>query len=235
MRFDPRFLLLSGLCATLVLVHPAELQAQRRSPPSPTRTLDSAAEKAENEYLSTLADLAKQYDDAGDKQKASEMLRNILKLKPDAEVVKNKLKQYEEAIFKDNVQTIEVDVSSGWVATGILVSKDKPVRLEADGTYRFSINDSVGPGGYASNNVASGLVDGIPCGALMAVVGKANESAGRKPNDRDLPRPFLVGTQKEVTPKETGPLLFRVNTPEGARCIGKIKVKVTGNIAVMSR
>lgn len=235
MRIEPRFLLLSGLCCSLTLLPPAEVEAQRRGAPQNTRTLDSAAEKAENEYIATLADLAKQYDEAGDKQKASEMLRNILKLKPDAEVVKNKLKQYEEAIFKDNVQTIEVDVSSGWVATGILVSKDKPIRLEADGTYRFSVNESVGPGGYSNNNVTNGVVEGIPCGALMAVVGKIPETQGRRANERDLPRPFLVGTQKEITPKETGPLLFRVNTPEGAKCVGKIKVKVTGNIAVMSR
>jgi hypothetical protein len=235
MRFEPGFLLLSGLCCTLLFLSPVQVEAQRRGAQPNMRTLDSAAEKAENEYIATLADLAKQYDEAGDKQKASEMLRNILKLKPDAEVVKNKLKQYEEAIFKDNVQTIDVDVSAGWVATGILVSKDKPVRIEADGTYRFSINESVGPGGFSNNNVANGVVEGIPCGALMAVVGKMSETRGRKPNERDLPRPFLIGTQKEITPKETGPLLFRVNTPEGAKCIGKIKVKVTGNIAVMPR
>lgn len=209
-------------------------QGGKRGSVQTTKSLDQAAEKAETEYLSNLADLANKYEEAGDVQKAGEMLKGILKIKPDAEVVKGKLKRIEEMVFKDNVHSMDVDTGSGWITTGILVSKDKPIRIEAEGTYKFTVNDVLGPNGYAGENLVSGVVEGIPCGSLMVVIGKSGDAANRR-DAKDLPRPMFVGNQKEIVPKEGGPLLFRVNVPEGSKCIGKIKVKITGNIAVLGR
>ncbi|WP_437227653.1 hypothetical protein SH661x_000485 [Planctomicrobium sp. SH661] len=230
-----RFLLRAGLAVWLcgVLFQGAFAQGGRRNAAPTTKSLDLAAEKAESDYLSNLADLATKYEEAGDVQKASEMLKGILRIKPEAEVVKNKLKQFEEMVFKDNVHTVDVDAGGGWISTGVVVSKDRPIRIEADGTYKLSVNDVLGPAGYPSDNLINGMVDGIPCGSLMAAIGKSGDGGKRDP--KDLPRPMFIGKQKEIVPKESGPLLFRINVPEGAKCTGKIKVKITGNIAVTGR
>lgn len=221
--------------ALLAIADMAAAQGSKRNTIPTTKSLDAAAEKAETDYLSSLADLASKYEDAGDLQKASEMLKGILRIKPEAEVVKNKLKQFEEMVFKDNVHSIDVDAGSGWIAAGILVSKDKPVRIEAEGSYKLTASDVLGPGGYPGEDVIRGVVEGVPCGGLMAVIGKSGETGNAKRAPKDLPRPIFIGTSKEITPKESGPLLFRVNVPEGAKCIGKLKVKITGNIAVLGR
>jgi len=241
-RNRTRWPLQGSLCRGMLLMtmlcccNPALAQGGRRGSIPTTKSLDAAAEKAETDYLASLADLAGKYENAGDIQKASEMLRGILRIKPDAEVVKTRLKNFEEMVFKDNVHSVDLDPGNGWVAAGILVSKDKPIRIEAEGTYKFVTSDVLGPAGYPGTDLIHGVVEGVPTGALMAVIGKSSDSgSGRRTNPKDLPKPMFVGSQKEITPKESGPLLFRMNVPDGSKCTGKIKIKVTGNIAVMSR
>jgi len=224
-----------ALFALLALVSFAQAQGGRRGGVPTTKSLDVAAEKAETDYLSSLADLASKYEEAGDVQKASEMLKGILKLKPDAEVVKSKLKKFEEMVFKDNVHTLDVDAGGGWISAGVLVSKDKPIRIEAEGAYKFATSDVLSPNGYPADDLIRGVVDGIPTGGLMAAIGKSGDTGGGRRDNKDLPKPMFVGTQREIVPKESGPLLFRMNVPGGSKCTGKIKVKITGNIAVMSR
>lgn len=224
-----------AVMALLLLPGLASAQGGKRGGVPTTKSLDLAAEKAETDYLSNLADLAAKYEDAGELQKASDMLRGILRIKPDAEVVKAKLKKFEETVFKENVHTLEIDPGSGWIAAGILVSKDKPVRIEAEGSYKFIANDVLTPMGYPGDDLLRGVVEGVPTGALMAVVGSSSDSGSSRRPPKDLPKPMFIGSQKELTPKESGPLLFRMNVPDGSKCTGKIKVKVTGNIAVMPR
>lgn len=229
----------AGLClivlAVFCLADTAAAQGGKRGSVPTTKSLDSAAEKAETDYLASLADLAGKYEEAGDLQKASDMLRGILRIKPDADVVKSKLKRFEETVFKENVHTLDIDPGSGWIAAGILVSKDKPVRIEAEGAYKFIANDVLTPAGYPGDDLIRGIVEGIPTGSLMAVVATSSDNGSSRRPPKNLPKPVFIGTQKELTPKESGPLLFRMNVPEGAKCTGKIKIKVTGNIAVMPR
>jgi hypothetical protein len=204
-------------------------QSNRRAPAVSSKSLDSQAEDVQAKYLAGLADLASKYEEAGDLQKASDMLKGILKVKPDADVVKNKLKQFQESVFNDNVHVFELDAASGWVASNVHVSKDKPVRIEAEGTYKFSINEILGPAGYSGQSMA----DGLPCGALIAMVGGPGEAPrnrqSRNQKEKEQPHPVLIGASKEFTPNETGTLILRLNLPENARCTGKIKVKISGN------
>jgi len=224
-----------ALFSLLALASFAQAQGSRRGSVPTTKSLDVAAEKAETDYLSSLADLAGKYEEAGDVQKASEMLKGILKLKPDAEVVKSKLKKFEEMVFKDNVHTLDVDAGGGWISAGVLVSKDKPIRIEAEGAYKFVTSDVLSPNGYPADDLIRGVVDGIPTGGLMAAIGKSGDTGGGRRENKDLPKPMFIGTHKEIVPKESGPLLFRMNVPGGSKCTGKIKVKITGNIVVTSR
>ncbi len=211
----------------------AHAQANRRpAPPANSKTLDQQAEKAMNDYFASMADLATKYEESGNREKASEMLKSILKLKPDAEIVKSRIKTLEEAVFNENVQTIDFDTSTGWASTGIMVMKDKPVRIEADGSFRVSLTDAIGPAGYPTQEVMTDVVEGVPVGALMAVVGRVEMSSKRgNQKGKDEPKVVAIGTQREFVPTETGPLFLKVNLPSSARVNGKLKVKITGNMA----
>ncbi len=210
-----------------LLVTPSFVIAQtqpRRPTAAATKSLDVEAEKAQMEYLKSLGALAGKYEDAGDKDKSAEMLRAILQIKPDVQSVKDKLKEYEESVFDENNTVIDVDASNGWTNTGVLVSKDKSIRLEAIGDYKFIINVSLGPAGYESKDPATDLVSGIPTGALMAMIAPPKKG-------KEDPSPILIGAGKEFAPQESGILFLRLNTPPGAKCIGKVKVKLSGNIS----
>ncbi|WP_437187006.1 hypothetical protein SH668x_000380 [Planctomicrobium sp. SH668] len=226
-------LCLAGLL-TLSAADISFAQGGRNKQPN-VKTLDNAAEKAQSEYLKNLADLAGQYEEAGDITKASEMLKGILKVKPDIEQVKNKLKMFDEAVFKENVQMVDLDPGAGWMPVGVMVAKDKPIRIEAEGNFKFTLSDSLTPNGYQKGDLIHGVQEGIPYGGLMGVVGKAGDTSKGQKDPKDLPTPIFVGTQKEFVPTESGPLLLRVNLPAGAKCTGKIKVRISGNIAPFSR
>jgi hypothetical protein len=204
----------------------------RKSPPSATRTLDATAQKLEAEFLKGLADLAASYEEAGDTEKAKTMLQAILRLRPDAEPVKERLAAIEEAVFKEQQELLDLDMSKGWVSTGMLLEKGRKVRLEAAGTYKLLVNDSLGPEGYRSED-GEAVFDAAPIGALIAmVIPPAATPAYTKGQG---PQPFLVGEKKEVTPKDTGLLVVRVNAPAGAKCVGRLKVRVSGNFSEASR
>lgn len=218
--------ILACLCMTSY-VSLASAQAKRPAP-SEVRTLDVKAEKAQADFLKSLYDLAKNYEDAGAIDKSREMLNAMLKIKPDAEAVKQKLKEFDEAVFENRVKQIDFDTSSGWTNSGVRCTQGEPVRIEATGDYKFIVNADLGPDGYDQNNLRD-LVPGIATGALMGMI-----APPRNPNDRGKPKepePFLIGKQLELNPQQSGYLFLKVNAPPMAKCVGKLKLKLSGNIA----
>lgn len=209
---------------------PAEAQSRRPAPPGTTRQLDMQAEQVQNEFLKGLAELANKYEEAGDTEKAREMLSSILKIKPDVDSVKRKLKEFDEAVFENNEVTLDVDVSRGWVNSGVAVAKDKPVRFKSEGSYRFIVNETVGPEGFGSQDPTRDMVQGVPAGGLIAMVAPASQPQGRNRNrsqdDREV---VFLGAEKEWTPKDSGILFLKLNVPHGSKCIGKVKTTITGN------
>jgi len=231
-----RFVLFSLTSAALMTLGTGEdCSAQGRSKPQPAaggKALDQQAEKVMTDYLSGLADLATRYEETGDREKAVEMLKSILKVKPDAEIVKSRIKSLEEQVFNDNVITLDLDPSAGWVMAGVLVQKDKPVRIEADGTFKVTLSETISAAGFATQDPVRDLVDNVPTGALMAIVAKG-ETGNRRAQptrEKDSPKPVTIGNRKEFNPPESGALFLKINLPESARASGKIKLKITGNM-----
>lgn len=216
--------LFSGL-VLISLSGSAFAQAKRpTASPGATKPLDLQAEKIQADYLQGLSKLASDYEDAGDIDKSAAMLKEILKIKPDVESVKNKLKQFEESVFENNSVTMEVDSAKNWVTTGVAVTKDKPIRIESSGTYKFIVNDTLGPNGYENSEPLQEITGNLPAGSLIAMVAPTDR------NRKDQPQPVFVGAGKEITFKESGLLLLKLNVPSNAKCTGKIKVKISGNL-----
>ncbi|MCA8992963.1 MAG: hypothetical protein KDA69_16865 [Planctomycetaceae bacterium] len=204
-------------------------QSPKKPNAATTRQLDLEAQKAEADYLKSLSDLAQSYEESGDKAKTEAMLKAILKIRPDAEPVKAKLKELEEAVFVDQQEVVDLDTGKGWITTGVYVAKGERVRIEAIGSYKLIVNDELGPEGYRSEDgKGADFFDGAPTGSLIGVIVPPGGQPGKK---KDGPQPFLIGSKKELDPQAAGLLVMRVNAPANAKCVGKLKVRLSGNIS----
>jgi hypothetical protein len=218
------------LGAAALSTGPTTAQSRRPKPDSPAnlQALDAKAEDLEETFLTGLLEVADGYEEAGELDKAREALEAILKLKPDSETVKARLAEMDEAVFDANSHVVEVDVTKGWTATGIRVTKDEPIRFEAEGTYRYIINETVGPDGFTQEDLMRDMASGVPSGALMGLIVPAPRPGQREPPQPDPP--FVIGSAREVQPSSDGALLIRLNVPQGHKCVGKVKVSISGNI-----
>lgn len=209
------------LCATPTLVC-----AQKSPRGINTVELEKQIADAETAFMNTAADVALQYEEAGDLEKAQEILEKILRLQPDLSKVQAKIKELEEERLSKNEALLEIDPSKGWVSAGVGVKKGSKIRFESEGESRIIISQRVGSEGFPSGDVKQDLVAGVPLGALMGVVvtrkGKTSE-------------PFLIGKKSEIEISQEGQLLVRVNVPPGSKCTGKIRLRITGEIQMGSQ
>lgn len=200
-----------------------------RPRPNPNlRALETKATESREAYLSQLSTLATGYEDAGATDMAKDTLRQILRLNPDDEAVKTRLKTLENKAFDENQRVVEVDVTKGWVTTGLKVTRGQPIRLKADGEYRFNINADLSPEGFPTSDIQRDTAAGVPCGALMGTIYAESTQRGRPAQPST---PFFIGREVEIKPESDGVLFVRLNVPAGSKSIGKVKVMVSGNIA----
>lgn len=195
---------------------------------SSTRAIDLEAEKLEADFLKGFLRIAQSYEEAGNSEKAQAVLRVLLKMRPNAEGVKKKLSQLEEAVFKENKRSLEFDVSSTWVNTSIFLEKDKKVRFEISGSYKAIFNDMVGPDGY-KGKPSNAVARNAPFGSVMGMIIPPDEGTGSK-KDKE-PQAFVIGTKKELAPPSSGVLFLRLHVPPATKCIGRLKVEVSGNFS----
>jgi hypothetical protein len=73
------------------------------------------------------------------------------------------------------------------------------------------------------------MAAGVPAGALMGMIVPPPRQGQRQPPEPGPP--FAIGGQVDFKPQTNGVLLLRVNTPPGAKCIGKLRVEISGNIS----
>lgn len=218
------------LCATAAWSQakkPAKDREKKEPSPATVRTLETQAEKAKNEYVKGLIEVAKGFEEQGLTDKTKETLRSILTVAPEFEAAKNRLTELEQAIFSENVVEVEVDATKPWTPVGIAVARDKAVRLAADGSVRVILNDQAGPEGLDSGDPTTGMVKGVPLGALIGVI--------RDPAEKDARvDPFMVGKEMELTPRSKGLLYLKVNLPPNTQSKGKIRVQISGHFSKLS-
>lgn len=210
----------------------SEIAAQGTRPRPNTatslRALESKAQEARDSYLAQLNDLAKGYEDSGDIERAQEALAQVLKINPDDARVKAKIKELQDKVYNENQRVIEVESTRGWISTGLRVTRGEPIRLQAEGSYKFIVNTDLGPDGFSTKNVMQDMGAGVDCGALMGVVVGDPSPRNRSPQPGE---PFQIGREVEHKPSLDGLLFVRLNVPPGSKCIGKVKVMVSGHIS----
>ncbi len=186
-----------------------------------TKGLDAKADQLQSSFTREAEELAGQYFDAGQLDKAKSLLEAVLAVNPEAPNIQQKLDKVKEGILNSNDLEVDVSPSQGWKPSGAMVTEKMPLRIKAEGTYRFEASMSgVSAAGFTEKDPAEDLITGIPCGALMGIVIAEGKQT----------KPFLIGESLEFTPKESGLLLLRINTPPGNKSSGKIRVSLSGNV-----
>jgi hypothetical protein len=204
-----------------------------------SKELDQRAEKNLETFIAESAKLAEDYEKAGKFVEAQEQLRGILRLKPELPGVKEKIESLNEAIFQTNDYDVDLDVAESWKAQ-VLVSRGKPVRVEAPGSYKINLSMSADANGLPTKDPRTDMASGVKCGALMGIVvpvpgpGAPNTKGSARGNDK-VGEPFEIGASKEFTPKEDGILLLNVNLPAGHKSTGKLRVHISGNIKMLPK
>jgi len=195
------------------------------------KKLDTRMEDVQKSFIKDTATLIRDFEDAGQPERAKLLLEVLLKLDPKNGQLQLKIDDLNEKILNQSEFDFDLDVSKGWVQVGI-VTAGKMARVTAEGDYKFDAAGKLSADGVPSSDPANDMIAGIPLGTLMGVVMPANGQAGQ-PNrpsggNQNRPPPFSVKTEHEWTPKQDGLLLLKVNFPPGTKCTGKLKLKVSG-------
>ncbi len=191
--------------------------------------LEKKVEEAETSFMKTAAEVARDYEELGELEKAQDVLRKILSLQPGLKKVREKIKELEETRLAINEVQLEIDPGKGWIVTGVAVKKGNKIRFVSDGECRLLISQRVGTDGFPSNDLKQDLAVGVPLGALMGVIINSNiKGKGKKKPGT----PFLIGKKSEIAAPQDGQLLVRINVPSGSKCSGRIRLKISGDILV---
>lgn len=190
-------------------------------PQANTKNLDIKADQLQSSFTRDAEELAAQYAEAGHPERAKAILESALAVNPQSASIQKKLDQVKEGIMNSNDYDFDVNPARGWEASGAVVFENRPLRIKADGTYKFDAGPgAVSAAGFSQKEPSQDMVAGIACGALMGMI----------VSDGKTGKPFLIGESLDFTPRESGSLLLRVNAPVGNKNSGKLKVSISGYI-----
>jgi hypothetical protein len=198
--------------------------------------LDVKANELQGSFVKSAEELASEYYELKEYDKARVLLKSIQALDPDRAGLAAKLKLLDEEMIGSNETEVEVNTAKGWESAGVLAFNGKPIRIKAEGAYKFVISSQLGPTGFAASKVANpnDLVRDVPFGGLMGVIVSPpraqgdNRTEDQKRKDADKQKPFFIGEGCDYTPQGDGVLYLRVNAPAENKNTGKIKVTVSG-------
>jgi hypothetical protein len=188
--------------------------------PAAIEALNRRAEQLGANLYKEADDISKGFEEAGDYERAKTLLEVLLKLDPKNAKLKERIEQLTDKMLDSSEFEYELDVSRAWSAPVGVVTKDKLVRIEASGDYKFVSSITATPEGLPTDDAGNDLIGSLPVGALIGVIINAET---KKPE-----KPFEIKAKREWTPRQTGYLQLRVNVPNGHKCTGKLKVKLSG-------
>ena len=190
-------------------------------PPANTKNLDIKADQLASSFTRDAEELASQYIDAGNFEKARSILESALHVTPDSQSLKKKLEQAKDGQMTANEVDIEVNAARGWEPSGVVIGEGRPLRIRAEGSYKFDTGTvPLNAMGFPQAETGD-LIPGVPVGALMGMIVGEGDKVGK---------PFLIGEKLDFAPRETGMLLLRINAPATHKSSGKLKVSISGNV-----
>ncbi len=206
------------------------------------RNIDKVLNQLVEQFTARANQLARQYEQAGEHEKAKSTLQMILRINPGDKEAAALLNKIAEEELTANRTSLRVLANAGWQDTGIRVFQGKPVAIEAKGTWTFRMAAEVTPEGV---RVPKELAE-FPLGSLVGAVvpaqtGQPTEQArGRRGLRREQQqkeqkpptiRPFLIGSKKVFNPPVSGTLYLRMHDSDETDNAGSLVVTVSGQIS----
>jgi hypothetical protein len=213
--------ILSVVLVNFVTAQTAKAKAKTKTAGGTSvRALDTRVQDLQANLLKDATEISKGYEDAGEYERAKLLLEVLQKLDPKLPGLKDKIEQLTEKSLDSSEFEIEMDVSKGWTQAIALIQKDRLVRIEASGDYKFIATLPATAEGLPTSDNGADVYPGAPVGALIGVIVNAETN---KPG-----KPFEIRSKKDWTPKEAGYLQLKVNLPNGHKSTGRLKIKVSG-------
>lgn len=222
-----RAIILVGFCGLLIdaAAMGQSRDRKRETEATSAKVLELRLEKAEQALVDEYKLAAEELHKQGDKEKAIVLLQRLKQLNPKLDGLDQRMQAINEELMAENEDELELDTRyTEWKLVGDVVD-GKPFRLQAAGEYRMTYTAFVGVEGLKPDEKAKDHIAGAPVGCLLGVI-----VAEGKDGTMEAGTPFPVGAALEQTPKKGGKLFLKMNVPEGTKCTGKIKVKVSGYI-----
>lgn len=187
------------------------------------KQIDMRLQKLQDNFESESKAIIDGYERSGQFDRAKFLLEVLLKLDPNNEDFKKKVTELEDQLLKTTEFDFKLDAGSDWTPVGT-VQKDKLIRVEASGDYKLILSPAtLSADGFPSENIMQDLVSRVPTGALMGMIVTEENQKEKQP-----PEPFAIKAKLEFTPKKEGVLFLKVNVPPGSKCVGDLKLKLSG-------
>ncbi len=199
-----------------------------------TSVLDVKANDIQGSFIKNAEELASEYYELKEYDKARMLLKSIQALDPDRPKLAEKLKLLDEDMINSNEAEFEVNTAHGWESSGVLAFAGKPIRLKAEGPYKFVVTAQLGPKGFTppAAPTPADMVPDLPVGALVGIIIPTERPSPNKVDDKKREKPFLIGEGCDYTAQKDGMLFLRVNAPAENKNTGKIKVQISGGVKV---
>lgn len=213
------------IASSNVRAQPAKGKPKILKAPSSTevKQIDMRLQKLQDNFESESKAIIDGYERSGQFDRAKFLLEVLLKLDPNNEDFKKKVTELEDQLLKTTEFDLKFDAGSDWTPVGT-VQKDKLIRVEASGDYKLILSPAtLSADGFPSENVMQDLVSRVPTGALMGMIVTEENQKEKQP-----PEPFAIKAKLEFTPKKEGVLFLKVNVPPGSKCVGDLKLKLSG-------
>ncbi len=183
-----------------------------------TRAIDIRSNKAIQAFVAEAMELAIEYENNGDVEKARMMYQQIYRLDKRQQQLPAKIKFLENSLLDKNQIVHKLNTSIGWTPIGNVYA-DRSFKIITAGTFTMTPSGEFSASGTPKGDVKkNGMDNEMPLGALIGVYFR----------DKKPSQPFLVGGGKLLTPEKDGVLYLKINAPPGMKCEGVISVGTSG-------
>jgi hypothetical protein len=185
---------------------------------SASRAIDVRSNKAIQAFVVEALELAIEYENNGDVEKARLMYQQIFRLDKRQQQLPAKIKFLENSLLDKNQVVHKLNTAIGWTPIGNVYA-DRSFRIITAGTFTMAPSVEFSAKGISKGDVKKdGMDDEMPLGALIGVYFR----------DKKPSQAFLVGGGKLLTPEKDGVLYLKINAPPGMKCEGVISIGTSG-------
>jgi len=211
-----RTCLATGLLAVTMALSVWAQPPRKGNQTQSTLPSDQRLLKLHRTFIIDAEKLAIEYEREKDLDKAKAVYGEILKLYPQHQLARNKLKLIRSVEENADKAIITIAGDEGWQYTGFNVIKGKPVRISAKGIWTFRLSVNVPPDGV---KIPKELRE-FNLGSLVGTISNGQENEIEQ---------FLVGNSVTLVPKKSGRLLLRMYDVLPTDNAGEMTVEVRGS------